>query len=194
MIRSVCVFCGSSSGKLDEYRTAATVLGQLLADRHIRLVYGGAAVGLMGTIADACLSQGGEVIGVIPQTLVDKEIAHRGLTELRVVQTMHERKALMSDLSDAFIALPGGLGTFEELFEVATWSQLGLQRKPCGLVNVAGYYDGLLLQADRAVQDGFLKTEHRRMLITGEDPGSVLNLLLEHVPPVVEKWISEAAR
>ena len=194
MIRSVCVFCGSSSGKLDEYRTAATVLGQLLADRHIRLVYGGATVGLMGTIADACLSQGGEVIGVIPQTLVDKEIAHRGLTELRVVQTMHERKALMSDLSDAFIALPGGLGTFEEFFEVATRSQLGLQRKPCGFVNVAGYYDGLLLQADRAVRDGFLRPQHRRMLLTGEDPGSVLDLLFEHVPPVVGKWISEAAR
>jgi uncharacterized protein (TIGR00730 family) len=148
----------------------------------------------MGTIANACLSKGGEVIGVIPQGLVDKEIAHPGLTELRIVQTMHERKALMADLSDGFIALPGGTGTFEEFFEVASWSQLGLQRKPCALVNIAGYYDGLLSQADRALRDGFLTTLHRSMLLTHHIPESVLDLLLEHVPPTVEKWISKSER
>jgi uncharacterized protein (TIGR00730 family) len=194
MIRSVCVFCRSNFGNLDVYRTAAADLGSLLAMRGIRLVYGGATVGLMGTIANACLSKGGEVIGVIPQGLVDKEIAHPGLTELRIVQTMHERKALMADLSDGFIALPGGTGTFEEFFEVASWSQLGLQRKPCALVNIAGYYDGLLSQADRAVRDGFLTTLHRSMLLTHHIPESVLDLLLEHVPPTVERWISKAER
>jgi uncharacterized protein (TIGR00730 family) len=126
--------------------------------------------------------------------LVDKEIAHPGLTELRIVQTMHERKALMADLSDGFIALPGGTGTFEEFFEAASWSQLGLQRKPCALVNIAGYYDGLLSQADRAVRDGFLTPQHRSMLLTHHIPESVLDLLLAHVPPAVEKWISKAER
>lgn len=165
-----------------------------MARRAVRLVYGGANVGLMGTIADACLAAGGDVVGVMPQALVDKEIAHQGLTELRIVRSMHERKALMADLSDAFIALPGGIGTFEEFLEVATWTQLGLQHKACGLVNIAGYYDGLLSQADRAVQDGFLRVQHRRMLLAHSDPEAVLDLVSEYAPPMLSKWVTAAER
>ena len=192
MLRSVCVFCGSSFGTRDEYRASAVELGRLLAERRIRLVYGGGNVGLMGTVADACLAAGGSVIGVIPQALVDREVAHTGLTDLRIVQSMHERKALMADLSDAFIALPGGIGTFEEFFEVATWTQLGIQRKPCGLVNIAGYYDGLLLQADRAVHDGFLKRQHREMILTASDPATILDLVSSYEHPLVAKWVGVA--
>jgi uncharacterized protein (TIGR00730 family) len=194
MIRSICVFCGSSFGNLDAYRKAAMDLGTLLATRRIRLVYGGAAVCLMGTIADACLANNGHVTGVIPQSLVDKEIAHKGLTEIRIVESMHQRKALMADLSDAFIALPGGFGTFEEFLEVTTWTQLGLQRKACGLMNIAGYYDGLLSQVDRAVQDGFLKPDHRNMILTHHDPETVLDMIAGYTPPAVGKWITKAER
>jgi uncharacterized protein (TIGR00730 family) len=188
MIQSVCVFCGSSFGARPEYRAAAEQLGTLLAQRHIRLIYGGGNVGLMGAIADACLAAGGEVIGVIPQALGDKELAHWGLTELHIVKSMHERKAMMADLAGAFIALPGGYGTFEEFFEVLTWTQLGLQRKACGLVNVLGYYDSLLALADRAGEEGFLQPVHRKMLMAADTPAAVLDLVLHVEPPSVAKW------
>lgn len=152
------------------------------------MVYGGGKVGLMGAVADACLAADGKVTGVMPQSLVDKEIAHTGLTEFHVVRSMHERKALMADLAGAFIALPGGLGTFEEFLEVATWTQLGLQRKACGVLNVAGYYDGLLALADRAVMDGFLSPEHRNMLLTDERPDRLLDLVVHYTPPLLDKW------
>lgn len=188
MLRSVCVFCGSSLGNRPEYQSAASELGSLLAERGMRLVYGGAKVGLMGAVADACLARGGRVIGVMPQFLVDKEIAHAGLTELRIVASMHERKAMMADLSDAFTALPGGLGTLEEYFEASTWTQLGLQRKACGLLNVAGYYDGILAHADRAVQDGFLKPQFRQLLFAHDQLSALLALLEQNLPEVAPKW------
>jgi hypothetical protein len=167
MLRALCVFCGSSFGRRAEYREAAEELGGLLARRRISLVYGGGKVGLMGVIADACLGAGGRVVGVMPRWLVDREIAHVGLTELHVVESMHERKALMADLSDGFIALPGGIGTFEEFFEVLTWSKLGIQKKACGLLNTGGYYDHLLAMADHAVAEGFLGSADREMLLAG---------------------------
>src|ERR1041384_3548938 len=172
MLKRVCVFCGSNTGSGPAYVEAAESLGKLLAERKMGLVYGGGKVGLMGKIADAVLGAGGEVIGVIPQSLMRKEIAHAGLTELRVVDSMHQRKALMAELSDAFIALPGGFGTFEEFCEILTWTQLGLQRKPCGILNVAGYYDHLLKLFDHAVAERFLKPEHRGIVISDTDPGS----------------------
>lgn len=188
-LSSVCVFCGSSAGRRTEYREAAVELGHLLAEQQTTLVYGGAAVGLMGVVADACLDAGGKVVGVIPQGLVEREIAHRGLTELRVVRTMHERKATMAELSDAFVALPGGLGTFEEFFEIATWNLLGIQQKPCGLVNVAEYYRGLLQQADHAVAEGFLRAEHRAMIVADVQPAVVLERLRLWRPSVLPKWL-----
>jgi uncharacterized protein (TIGR00730 family) len=163
-IRSLCVFCGSSVGNRPEHAAAAKETGRLLAERGIRLVYGAGNVGLMGILADAALEAGGEVIGVIPQMLVDRELAHRGLTYLRIVGTMHERKALMAELSNAFLALPGGLGTFEELCEALTWSQLGIHAKPCGALNVNGYFDHLAALLDRAALEGFLSAENRQLL------------------------------
>ena len=188
-LRSICVFCGSSAGIRPEYRATAAELGSLLAEQQISVVYGGAAVGLMGIVADSCLQAGGTVVGVIPQGLVDREIAHRGLTELRVVRTMHERKATMADLSDAFMALPGGLGTFEEFFEIATWNLLGIQQKPCGLVNVAEYYSGLLQQVDHAVAEGFLRAEHRAMIVADAQPAAVLERLRLWRPSALPKWL-----
>ena len=188
-MQRVCVFTGSSAGVRGEYRDAAHDLGRLLAQRGIGLVYGGARVGLMGAVADAALEAGGSVIGVIPEALVAKEIAHTGLTELRVVGSMHERKALMADLSDAFVALPGGWGTLEEFFEVLTWAQLGLHRKPCGLLNVAGYFDGLLTFADHAAGEGFVRREHREMMFVADTPDVLLDRMARHQPPAVEKWI-----
>jgi uncharacterized protein (TIGR00730 family) len=188
-MQRVCVFTGSSAGARPAYRESARQLGRLLAERRIGLVYGGARVGLMGAVADACLAAGGEAVGVIPEALVAKEIAHTGLTELRVVSSMHERKALMADLADAFVALPGGWGTLEEFFEVLTWAQLGLHRKPCGLLNVGGYFDGLLAFAEHAVSEGFVRREHRDMMTIAADPGELLDRLDAHRPPVVEKWI-----
>jgi len=167
-------------GARPEYADAARTLGRLLAERGIGLVYGGASVGLMGTVADAVLAGGGEVIGVIPRTLVDREIAHRGLTELRVVSSMHERKAVMAELSDAFVALPGGLGTLEELFEVWTWAQLGLHRKPIALLDVANFFDSLAAFLDHAVNERFLNTLNRSVLITETDPSALLDRLYRH--------------
>jgi len=177
MLKHICVFCGSSSGVHSVYAQAAQGVGRLLCRRGIELVYGGGNVGLMGMLADACLAEGGRVIGVIPQALVDKEVAHLGLTELRVVRSMHERKAIMADLSDAFVALPGGYGTWEELFEMLTWSQLGIQQKPCGLLNVNGYYNPLLELADKAVSEGFLREVNRDLLLSDDDSERLLDRL-----------------
>ena len=179
MLRRLCVFCGSSSGARPAYHEAARTVGGLLGRRGIELVYGGGHVGLMGVVADACLSAGGRVIGVIPQALADKEVAHTGLTELRIVRSMHERKAVMADLSGAFLVLPGGYGTWEEFFEVLTWSQLGIHRKACALLNVSGYYDPLLAMADSATAQGFVRQVHRDSLLSDTDPERLLDRLIE---------------
>ena len=181
-MKGVCVFCGSRAGTRPEYAAAARALGALLAERGLTLVYGGGNVGLMGHIADAALAAGGRVIGVIPQSLVDREVAHHGVSELRIVRTMHERKALMNDLADAFVALPGGFGTLDEFFEVLTWAQLGIHGKPCGLLNVAGYFDPLLAAADHMAAEGFLRPEHRHMLLAGTDARALLERLLQAAP------------
>jgi uncharacterized protein (TIGR00730 family) len=194
MLRSLCVFCGSSAGTREVYQQAAQTVGRLLCRRGIELVYGGGRVGLMGLVANACLNEGGRVIGVIPQALADKEIAHTGLTELRIVGSMHERKALMADLSDAFMSLPGGFGTWEEFFEVLTWSQLGIQRKACGVLNVAGYYDPLLDMADRALSEGFVREAHRDLLLSDADPERLLDRLNSYAAPAADKGISRPAR
>ena len=190
----VCVFTGSSHGSRPAYRSAAAELGRLLATRELELVYGGAHVGLMGVVADAALAAGGQVTGVIPSALVAKEVAHTGLTDLRVVTSMHERKAVMSDLADAFIALPGGWGTLEEFFEVLTWGQLGLHRKPCGLLNAARYFDGLLAFVDHSIEEGFVRPAYRSMITVADSPAALLDLLAASEPPAVAKWIDRAAR
>jgi uncharacterized protein (TIGR00730 family) len=192
-MKRVCVFAGSSAGVRPEYMAAATDLGRVLAARGIGLVYGGARVGLMGAVADAVLTGGGEVTGVIPRSLVEKEVAHSGLTELRVVTTMHERKALMADLSDAFIALPGGWGTLDEMFEILTWAQLGLHRKPCGLLNVLGYFDRLLSFLEHTMEQGFVRRECGSLLAVSDGPAALLDALQSQTPPVVEKWIDLAS-
>ena len=176
-LRSVCVFSGSSPGARPSYTETATALGREVATRGMRLVYGGASVGLMGAVADAALAAGGQVVGVIPQHLVDREVAHDGLTELRVTGSMHERKALMADLADGFVALPGGLGTLEELAEILTWSQLGLQSKPCGLLDVEGFFDPLLAFLDHTVTERFVSTEHRALVLAADRPDALLDLL-----------------
>jgi uncharacterized protein (TIGR00730 family) len=178
VLRSIAVFCGSSSGAAPIYQEAAGEVGRLLGRRGIRLIYGGGRVGLMGVVADACLNCGGRVVGVIPQALADKEVAHRGLTELRVVGSMHERKALMAGFSDAFLALPGGFGTWDELFEALTWSQLGIQNKVCGLLNVNGYYDSMMAMVDRAVAEGFIRRPDRELLISDTDVSRLVDRLL----------------
>lgn len=185
----LCVFCGSSSGSKAIYLEMATRLGKALADAGIGLVYGGASVGLMGAVADAALANGGEVIGIIPQALQEKEIAHKGLTDLRVVGSMHERKALMAELSDGFIAMPGGIGTLEELFEVWTWAQLGYHTKPCALLNVDGFYDGLATFLDSLVEQAFVKPNYREMLIVEEQVESLLAAISNYEAPVVTKWV-----
>jgi uncharacterized protein (TIGR00730 family) len=187
-MKRICVFCGSNAGARSEYAEAARTLATVLAERKLGIVYGGGNVGLMGVLADAALARGGEVIGVIPRKLVEKEVGHRGVTELRIVETMHERKALMNDLSDAFIALPGGFGTFDEFFEVLTWSQLGFHGKPCALLNVAGYYDGLLTMLDHAVTERFLRPAHRELVIADTDPLRLLQRLSAFAAAPKEKW------
>ena len=189
-MKRVCVFCGSSAGIRGDYSVAAQKLAAAMARRGLGLVYGGGNVGLMGMIADSMLQAGGEVIGVIPQHLVAKEVAHRGLTELRVVDTMHQRKALMNELSDAFIALPGGYGTLEEFFEILTWSQLGIHGKPSGLLNVSGYYDSLLAMLDHAVAEGFLRTPFRELVMADTDADSLLQRLAVFVPVQIDKRVS----
>ena len=190
MIKRICIFCGSNKGTRPVYVQAAQTVARLLVAHQIGIVYGGGNVGLMGVLADTARAAGGEVTGVIPHSLMAKELAHNGLSDLRVVDSMHERKALMAELSDAFIALPGGYGTFEEFCEVLTWTQLGLQRKPCGILNVAGYYDHLLKLFDHAVAEEFLKSKHREIVLSDSDPGSLIRRLLEYEPPVIDKWIS----
>jgi uncharacterized protein (TIGR00730 family) len=177
-VRSVCVYCGSSTGTDPAYADATRQLAVALAERGLRVVYGGASVGLMGLLADTALAHGGEVVGVIPQVLVDREVAHPGLTELHTVANMHERKARMAELSDAFVALPGGIGTLEELIEVYTWSYLGIHDKPLGVVNTNGYYDGLAAFLDTAVTAGFLRPETRAELTLAPDPASLLDTLV----------------
>ena len=194
-IKRVCVFCGSSFGIRPAYKEAAQRLGKLLASRNIGLVYGGGCVGLMGALADAVLAGGGEAIGVIPDSLMRREIGHRELTRLHVVNSMHERKALMADLADAFIALPGGYGTLEELFEAVTWSQLGIQQKPCCLLNVEKYWDGLLAVLDRAVDEGFVRPENAQLVLVAQNPESLLERLKEWTPPAhLEKWLDREKR
>jgi uncharacterized protein (TIGR00730 family) len=189
-VRRVCVFCGSSPGARAAYGEAAEEFGRLLVAEEIGLVYGGGAVGLMGRLADAVLAQEGEAIGVMPEALVAKEIGHPDLPDLRVVGSMHERKALMADLADAFVALPGGLGTLEELFEIYTWAQLGLHRKPCALLDVEGYYGDIAGFLSHAVQERFLREEHRAMLIVESDPRELLERLRRFEPDAVTpKWI-----
>jgi uncharacterized protein (TIGR00730 family) len=188
-MKRVCVFCGSSVGNQPAYQAAAIELGTVLAARGIGLVYGGGNVGLMGVIADAVLAAGGEAIGVIPQSLADREIAHTGITDLRIVDSMHTRKAMMADLSDAFVAMPGGVGTFEEFFEVVTWTQLGLHRKPCGLLNVAGFYSPLEAFVDQAVSEGFIRPVHRAAIVVESDPVRLLDRLSTLELPDVPKWI-----
>jgi uncharacterized protein (TIGR00730 family) len=189
MIKRVCIFCGSRKGRRLAYEEAAKRMGTVLAKRGIGVVYGGGSVGLMGVIADSVISEGGEIIGVIPKALVAREVVHTGLTDLHIVGSMHERKALMSRLSDAFIALPGGFGTLEEFCEVLTWAQLGLHKKPCGILNVEGFYDPLLLLFNRAVEEGFVSPEHRMLVLVETEPERLLELLETYTPPFIERYI-----
>ena len=186
-MKRVCVFCGSRDGTRSQYAAAAGGMGEALARRGIGLVYGGGGIGLMGVLADAALSAGGDVIGVIPESLMAREVAHRGLGDLRVVASMHERKALMAELSDAFVALPGGFGTLEEFCEALTWAQLGIHRKPCGLLNVEGFFDPLLSFFDHAVRERFVSPDHRSLVVVEEDPGRLLDALSRWEPPALER-------
>lgn len=189
----ICVFAGSSPGRQPGYRRAAEELGRALAMREVGLVYGGARVGLMGILADTVLESRGQVTGVIPAALVTKEVAHSGLSDLRVVASMHERKATMADLADGFIALPGGWGTLEEFFEILTWGQLGLHQKPCGLLNVEGYFDRLLSFVAHSIEEGFVRREYGSMISVSDSAGVLLDMLASYEPPRVEKWIDRAA-
>jgi uncharacterized protein (TIGR00730 family) len=193
-MKRICVFCGSSAGVRPEYADAARATGLALAERGIGLVYGGGRVGLMGIVADTVMRAGGEAIGVIPEALLRREVGHASLTELHVVASMHERKALMADLSDGFVALPGGYGTFEEFCEVITWSQLGIHPKPCGLLNAVGYYDSLLAMFDHGVAEGFIRPQHRALVLEESDPGRLIERMRGFVPPDAEKWITPDER
>ncbi|QIL75501.1 TIGR00730 family Rossman fold protein [Hymenobacter sp. HDW8] len=189
-MKSVAVYCGSSAGHNDIYRQQADAMGQALAERNMTLVYGGGRVGLMGAVADSVMRHGGRVIGVIPDFLADKELAHLGLTELHIVKSMHERKLLMADLAEGFVAMPGGYGTLEELFEVLTWAQLGLHRKPVAVLNVDGYYNQLLALLDTMAGEGLLRLENRGQLLQDESPVLLLDKMLRFEPIAVEKWLS----
>jgi uncharacterized protein (TIGR00730 family) len=193
VLQSICGFCGSSTGANPAYRRAAESLGRAIATSGRRLVYGGGNVGLMGVLADAALEQGGQVIGVIPRHLVDLEVAHQSLTEQRIVDSMHQRKQLMAELAEGFVILPGGLGTLEEFFEVWTWGQLGLHRKPYGILNVASYFDSLLAFLDHSVSERFVRPDHRRLLLMAEDPMELLHRLDTYAVPLSPKWIDRAA-
>jgi uncharacterized protein (TIGR00730 family) len=193
-MKRICVFCGSSPGSRPEYGAAAEEMAAELVRRNIELVYGGGNVGLMGILADAVLRAGGEVQGVIPEHLMAREVGHKGLTKLHVVGSMHQRKALMADLSDAFVALPGGFGTLEEFCEVVTWTQLGLHPKPCGILNVLEYYSALLRMFDHAVEERFLKPENRALVLARDQPADLLQALEEWRPVHVEKWLSRETR
>jgi hypothetical protein len=190
-MKSLCVFCGSNAGINPVYAGAARAVGAEVVRRGLRLIYGGGNVGLMGIVADAVLALGGEVIGVIPHALAAKEVAHGGLTRLHTVGSMHERKALMAELSDGFLALPGGYGTLDEYFEILTWAQLGLHAKPCGLLNVGGFFDTLLAFLGRSVAEGFLREKHRALILVGKEPGDVLGMMAHYRPIPTEKWIGK---
>lgn len=195
-MQSICVFCGSNAGNQPIYRAEAEKLGRLLAERRIELIYGGGNIGLMGAAADACLAAGGSVVGVIPEALMGKEVAgrhvdHRNLTRLEVVDSMHTRKARMAELAEGFIALPGGFGTFEEFCEILTWGQLGFHQKPMGLLNVAGYYDGLLALFAHAVEEGFLRPQNRAMALADIDSARLLDAMATYTAEPVSKWLKD---
>lgn len=190
-INSICVYCGSSPGRIEAYGSAGCALAKSLVSRNIRLVYGGAGIGIMGMVADQVLKLGGQAIGVIPKALAHKEVAHKNLTELHVTQSMHERKMLMAELSDGFIALPGGIGTLEELFEIWTWAQLGFHNKPCGLLNVEGYYDSLIGFLDHVLAEQFVKKDHHAMLIVETNPDALLDRYINYQPPVIRHWVGK---
>lgn len=192
MLRAVAVFCGSNHGFDDAYTNAARDLGSLLAAEGIGVVYGGGSVGLMGEVADAALAAGGEVTGVIPRALWEREIGHRALTNLHVVETMHERKAMMASLADGFIALPGGLGTLEEIFEIWTWAQLGIHLKPLGFLDVKGFWSPLMMFLDRAVDAGFVRAQHRDIAVVESEAGALLRRFRSYEPPTVHKWLTKA--
>lgn len=188
-MKRLCVYCGSNKGNKPVYAEAAKQLAAALLEHRIEVVYGGSSSGIMGVLADSMIEGGGKVTGVIPRALVDKEIAHRGLTDLHIVETMHERKAMMEQLSDGFIAMPGGYGTLEEIVEVLTWGQLKFHAKPCGLLNVNGYFDDLLRYLDRATASGFLRPQHRAMLLVADKPSGLLHQFAQYVSPTGDKWV-----
>lgn len=190
-MKNITVFCGSNSGFRTEYAEAAKNLAQLFVKDNIRLVYGGGNVGLMGVIADAVMREGGEVTGIIPDSLDKKEVGHHGITELRIVGSMHERKAMMAELADGFIAMPGGIGTFEEFFEILTWAQLGFHEKPCAVLNIAGYYDGLLALCETAVREGFLHPMHRQLILEDSEPAALLEKMKNYRPKHFGKWLDK---
>lgn len=193
-LQNLCVYCGSNPGRLSEYTTQARAFAHELVQRGLGLVYGGASIGIMGVVADAVMAEGGRAIGIIPEALMKKELAHRSLTELHVVKSMHERKTMMAEKADGFVALPGGVGTLEEFFETWTWAQLGLHQKPCGLLNIAGYYDKLAAFLDHTVEEAFMQLQHRSMLIIEDNPAVLLERYANYVAPTVSKWIGRAER
>lgn len=190
-LKSICVYCGSNTGQLEAYASSAKVLAESLVNRNIQLVYGGASIGIMGIVANHVLMLGGQAIGVIPKALAHKEVIHKNLTELHITQSMHERKMLMAELSDGFIALPGGIGTLEELFEIWTWAQLGFHQKPCGLLNVEGYYNSLIQFLDHMLAEQFVKEHHRRMLIVEAQPEKLLDQYINYQPTTVTHWVGK---
>ncbi len=191
-MKNICIYCGSGIGRRQAYASAARELARALVERKLGLVYGGASVGIMGVLADAVLQLGGQAVGVIPQALARKEIAHQHLTELHITESMHERKTLMAELSDGFIALPGGIGTLEELFEIWTWAQLGIHAKPCGVLNVAGYFDSLTTFLDHAAAEQFVKPPHRSLLIVEQKPQVLLERFASYKAPAIPKWVGKA--
>ncbi len=192
-MKRICVFCGSNNGSNPLFLEAAEAVGLFLVQNHLELVFGGGRVGLMGKVADTVMANGGKVIGVIPEQLATREVAHAGLTELHVVDSMHERKAMMADFSDGFIALPGGFGTFEEFCEILTWAQLGIHQKPCALLNVAGYYDALVALFDQATNQQFIRPEHRSLVLVDSKIENLFQKMKEFEPPVLEKWLDKSS-
>ncbi len=190
-MKRICIFCGSNNGANPIFLETAEMVGKFLADEKIGLVYGGGRVGLMGKLADTVLENGGQVIGVIPQSLADKEVAHQDLTELHIVNSMHERKALMAEFADGFIALPGGFGTFEELCEIITWAQLGIHSKPCALLNVDGFFDNLVAMFDLATSEQFVRAEHRQIVLIESEIEKLYKLMQNYRPPFIEKWLDK---
>ena len=192
-MKRICVFCGSSPGANPLYLETAQRVGEFLAQNNVDLVYGGGRVGLMGKVADAVMANGGKAIGVIPEQLAVREVAHAGLSELHVVDSMHQRKAIMAELADGFIALPGGFGTFEEFFEIVTWAQLGIHQKPCALLNIGGFYDALIALIDYSTDQKFIRLEHRSLVLVDSSIDMLYQKMREFVPPVIEKWIDKSS-